>query len=493
MGRQKNEGNLEHASEHAHDSTVAPAQAQASSPAQASAQHPHAMNHAIVGSEPPHPPLPQGKGSADLSPRPHHPDTAHAQETTATAPLAVDDIPNSPRNHRISIVLTVSLLCVMAIFILSGTWYWWNNYRRFSVSINNESMQVTGKQSLDSILKNHNYFGTKPGALKSLTGKTLKANGGEAIVIKLNSHRISPSQFDSTHLHSNDIVTVSTGSDETEGHTVEKKTIPYSATMKLGGAVQFVAQQGEDGKQEYWVGKDSGETVPKKVIAQPKTLQIDSINPRPPADKKVIALTFDDGPSQYSTPILQILKSKGVKATFMDIGNQSTQMSQIEQQMLADGNQVVSHSYSHPDLTTLNRDALRKELTSGFNALKTASNSTTRMLRAPYGSFNKETWMNSSDIVSSNILWTIDTQDWKQPGENAIKNEVMNNAYSGAIVLMHDGGGNRTQDIHVLPDIIDSLKSQGYQFVTMNELISMDGRFPDWVKNNVVAPKPDAQ
>ncbi|MFT8704542.1 polysaccharide deacetylase family protein [Bifidobacterium aquikefiricola] len=399
----------------------------------------------------------------------------------------------APRNRHTRLIAVVSLLCVLAVFISCGAWYWWNSYRRFSVYINNESVMVTGKQSLASLLESHDFFGAQAGALKSLTGKTLEAHGGEAIVVKHNSTRIASSLFNATYLHADDIITVSNGHDETEGHTVEDKAIPYAATMKSGGAVQFIAQQGEDGKQEYWVGKVSGERVPKKIIAQPKTLEIDSINPRPPAGKKVIALTFDDGPSQYSTPILQILSSKGVKATFMDIGNQSARMPQIEQQMLANGNQVVSHSYSHPDLTKLSRDALRKELNSGFDAIKTASNSTTRMLRAPYGSFTKETWMNCSDIISSNILWTIDTQDWKQPGENAIKHEVLSKAYSGAIVLMHDGGGNRTQDVHVLPDIIDSLKSQGYQFVTMNELIAMDGSFPDWVQNNVAAPEPDAQ
>lgn len=416
----------------------------------------------FIGSEPPEPP----RGCSD--------------ETSAPEPVN--------NHHHRAIAVIVLFVCVAGLSAAMGSWFWWNNYRQFDISINNQTLRVTGRQSLASLLKDHHYFDKHPGRLLSVSGKTLEAHGGDPILVKRDNTRIQATQLSSTHLASGDVVTVSDGNDAVESHLVEDKTVAYATQMKNHGAIQFVAQQGQDGKQENWVGKLSHETAVKRTIQQPRDLIIDSISPKPPADKKVIALTFDDGPSSFSAPILQILKSKDAKATFMDIGDQSAAMPNIEQQMLADGNQVASHSFSHPDLTTLNRDALRKQLTAGFDAINKASNSTTRMLRAPYGSFNKQTWMNSCDLVSSNILWTIDTQDWEQPGEQQIKKQVMDNAYSGAIVLMHDGGGDRTQDVKILPEIIDGLKSQGYQFVTIDELIAMDSRFPTWVRNNEVAP-----
>ncbi|MFT9392953.1 polysaccharide deacetylase family protein [Bifidobacterium sp.] len=423
-------------------------------------------------------PAPRKAGAAQERPR-----SMSDDETGRQAGVAG----HQGNRHAFMAAVLLLFVCLIASAV-GGTWYWWNNFRQFTVSINNETLHVTGRDSLSSILEGHHYFGKRPGALLSISGKHLKAEGGQAVRITCNGSPLSSAESKSTRLASDDVVTVSDGGNRTEGHAVKERTIPYSASMKLGGAVQFVSQQGSDGEMEYWVGSISHESVDKRVIRQPRNLEIDSINPKPPAGKKVIALTFDDGPSEYSSQILQILKGKGAKATFMDIGDQSVAMPQVERQMISDGNQVVSHSDSHPDLTTLNHDELRKELTSGFDALRKASGSTTRMLRAPYGSFNEKTWLQTSDIVGSNVLWTIDTQDWKQPGEDAIRQQVLSNAYSGAIVLMHDGGGNRTQDVHVLPGIIDALKSQGYQFVTVNELISMDSRFPSWVQKDEVAP-----
>ena len=107
------------------------------------------------------------------------------------------------------------------------------------------------------------------------------------------------------------------------------------------------------------------------------------LNPRPEG-KKVIALTFDDGPSKYSGPILDILKEKGVKATFLR-GRGVPVVPDAEKRMLEEGHQVASHSNTHPDMPTLSRDALRAEIIAGFSNMKKASGHVTKVLRAPYG------------------------------------------------------------------------------------------------------------
>jgi peptidoglycan/xylan/chitin deacetylase (PgdA/CDA1 family) len=397
-------------------------------------------------------------------------------------------IPSSSKNSRTRI--TVTVLCLVATVLTAfSVWFWWNNFRRFTVQVNHTAIQVTGRQTLAEVLSEHRNFDKKPGKLLSLTGKTLEDEGGAPISVTYNNAAIKDDEFSDTFMHEGDTLTVSNGRNTSERHTVHEKDIPFTTSMSTGGAIQFVEQQGKAGKQQYWVGDRSGDTVDKSVITKPTELKIASLSPKPPAGKKVIALTFDDGPSSFTAPILDILKSKGAKATFFDIGTQSAEMPQMERRILAEGNQVASHSNSHPDLTTLGRDALRKELNAGFNAISTASGTTSRMLRAPYGAFNKQCWSDASDMVSSNIVWTTDTLDWKRPGEQAIKDQVLKHAYSGAIVLMHDGGGDRSEDVHVLPSIIDSLQSQGYQLVTVNDLISMDSRFPQWVAKNEVAPQ----
>ena len=85
------------------------------------------------------------------------------------------------------------------------------------------------------------------------------------------------------------------------------------------------------------------------------------------------------------------------------------------------------------------------------------------------------------------MLWNIDTLDWKRPGAAAITSMVLDNAFNGAIVLMHDGGGNRAQDVEALPGIIDGLRGAGYELVTVSELMDKDDRFPDAVVEGDVA------
>ena len=90
------------------------------------------------------------------------------------------------------------------------------------------------------------------------------------------------------------------------------------------------------------------------------------------------------------------------------------------------------------------------------------------------------------------MLWNIDTLDWKRPGAQAIVDGVLSNAYNGAIALMHDGGGNREQDIEALPAIIDGLRAQGYELVTVSELMATDSRFPREVVEGAVKMPKDA-
>lgn len=164
-----------------------------------------------------------------------------------------------------------------------------------------------------------------------------------------------------------------------------------------------------------------------------------------------------------------------MKATFFDLGEEALAMPTLEQRMVKEGHQVASHSVSHPYLPNMSAQELRKEITTSFADLKEASGTVTRTLRAPYGAFGVQQWKDAATVLDRNVLWTIDTLDWKRPGAKAIHDEVMKNAYNGAIALMHDGGGDRTQDIQALPGIIDDLKKQGYSFVTIDELCEMGG------------------
>jgi peptidoglycan/xylan/chitin deacetylase (PgdA/CDA1 family) len=102
----------------------------------------------------------------------------------------------------------------------------------------------------------------------------------------------------------------------------------------------------------------------------------------------------------------------------------------------------------------------------------------TTIVRPPYGDFNQNSWLMSQGAMSASILWNQDTRDWEVPGVDAIVNNALNSIQPGSIILMHDGGGNRDQDVEALPRIIEQLQANGYRLVTISELLASDPDIP---------------
>ena len=103
----------------------------------------------------------------------------------------------------------------------------------------------------------------------------------------------------------------------------------------------------------------------------------------------------------------------------------------------------------------------------------------TTAFRPPYGDFNEKAWLNSGGLASVSVIWNQDSEDWRRPGVDAIVANSEKGVTSGSIILMHDGGGNRDQDVEALPRIIEDLQGQGYEFVTVSELMQSDDSIPD--------------
>ncbi|MBT1179886.1 polysaccharide deacetylase family protein [Bifidobacterium vespertilionis] len=382
-------------------------------------------------------------------------------------------------------MVAIVLAVIVAIGGLgtAGGWYWYNNLRQYPVIVDGQIVNIRNGHSIERILQDNADFQKVPGRLISLTGKVLDDKGGEPIKVTVNGVEVPQDKLASTHLKEQDEVTLENGADKEEEHEDKVEVIPHGkkATNIVTGGIIQLHLPGSDGTKETWVGKVSGEVVDKGVTKEPVDEQITALTPHVPADRKVIALTFDDGPSEYTPKMLDIFKEKGVHVTFFNIGTQSAEMKDTVKRMVDEGHQVGSHSNTHPFLPKLSDDGLRSELTAGFDGLASAG-VTSRMFRSPYGAFTNKDWERAGDLISTNVLWDIDTLDWKMPGAQAIHDTVLKQAHNGAIALMHTGGGNREQDIEALPGIIDDLKAQGYEFVTVGELMAMDQkqRFPEW-------------
>ena len=389
------------------------------------------------------------------------------------------------------VAIVLAVILVLAGLGGGGGWYWYNNLRQYPVLVDGKVVTIRNGQSLKTILDDNAYFGKTPGRLISVNGKVIDGQVGNPVEVAVNGVDVPEDKLASTRLKEQDEITLTNGTDKDEDHEVKVETIPHAkkATNIVTGGIIQLHLPGADGTKETWVGKVSGETVDKGVTKEPVDEQITALTPHVPSDKKVIALTFDDGPSQYTAPMLDIFKDKGVHVTFFNIGTQSAEMKSIVQRMVDEGHQVGSHSNTHPFLPKLSDDAIRSEIAAGFDGLE-QSGVNSRMIRSPYGAFANKDWDRVGDMLSTNVLWDIDTLDWKMPGAQAIHDTVLKEAHNGAIALMHTGGGNREQDIEALPSIIDDLKAQGYEFVTVGELMAMDQqqRFPDWAIKGELPP-----
>ncbi len=192
--------------------------------------------------------------------------------------------------------------------------------------------------------------------------------------------------------------------------------------------------------------------------------------------RKEIALTFDDGPWYQTPQFLSLLERYHVPATFFEIGDQIAEYGQggaIERRMLADGDMIGDHTWNHPNVSSGGAFA-RTEIVEAAEAIKRATHGFEPCLfRAPYGAVSPRLLSLARSLGFTTIQWDIDPRDWARPGVAAIYENVLDNAHPGAIVEEHDGGGDRSETLAALPTEIRVLRSRGYQFVTVTQLLGM--------------------
>jgi peptidoglycan/xylan/chitin deacetylase (PgdA/CDA1 family) len=187
-----------------------------------------------------------------------------------------------------------------------------------------------------------------------------------------------------------------------------------------------------------------------------------------------IALTFDDGPGPYTIELLKVLERYHVKATFFAIGEMLRYFSQATVRELKDGDVVGDHTETHPPLATLSAHDQYEELFEQLARIELVGGPRPVLFRPPYGSFNATTMRELAKLHLLMVLWSVDTGDYLMPGVAVIVERALAGAHPGAIILMHDGGGNRSQTIAALPEIITRLRSEGYDLVTIPRLLADD-------------------
>ena len=187
-----------------------------------------------------------------------------------------------------------------------------------------------------------------------------------------------------------------------------------------------------------------------------------------------VALTFDDGPGQYTSQIVAHLQSYGVQATFFSIGRYATQFSASLQEELAGGNAVGNHTLTHPHLTTLSPSAIFQELREAQDTLFDTGGTRPKLFRPPYGEYNEQVLAAASQLGLTVVTWSAAADDWNdpQPSADAIASRILSAAENGAIFLLHEGGGDRANTVASLPAIITGLQARGLHLVTLPQMLA---------------------
>jgi peptidoglycan-N-acetylglucosamine deacetylase len=243
-------------------------------------------------------------------------------------------------------------------------------------------------------------------------------------------------------------------------------------------------------------GAQDSNSTPSPTPSPPKAATYAQVR----VDQPYIAMTFDDGPSAENTPrLLEMLKQRNIKATFFLIGQNAAANPDLVRRILADGNEVGNHSWTHPQLSKLSDDRVTAEITKTQDAIKDASGYSPTLLRPPYGAITprQREWIENQFGLNV-ILWSVDPFDWKRPGASVITQRILSQARPGSIILSHD---IHKQTVDAMPATLDGLIAKGFKFATVSQLIAMnkpkpppsqaaEGERPRSTKNRKSLPVP---
>lgn len=187
-----------------------------------------------------------------------------------------------------------------------------------------------------------------------------------------------------------------------------------------------------------------------------------------------VALTFDDGPGQYTPQVLAVLQHYRVRATFFFIGQHIAQFPAFLREGLAGGNALGNHTFTHPHLTTLSLASIHQELNTTQSAVLKETGTRPTLFRPPYGEYNEDVVTAANKLGLSIVTWNAEANDWltPQPSAGTIAERILCAASNGAIFLLHEGGGNRANTVEALPAIITGLQARGFTLVTIPQMLA---------------------
>ncbi len=302
-----------------------------------------------------------------------------------------------------------------------------------------------------------------PGNRVDVQGQVLVKGGGLPPLLLRNGQQVTPDSV----VRGGDCLTVLPGRDVREPLVTRVRLLDpvlrgAAERRAAAGGVPYV------GLRRVERGRFSGK------LAQVETAQVAPLVGSSAERRRLIALTFDDGPSpSYTPPLLALLEQYSVRATFFQLGVCAVGHPDLVRAVAAAGHEIAVHSWGHPQYPRMSSAQVTEDLRRCLNLFRTlVPDAAIRWMRPPYGATNASVKAAIESVGLKQILWNVDTNDWRRPGGSVIYQRIMAGAHHGAVVLMHDGGGPREGTLEGVRQAIPALLARGYELVTLSELMS---------------------
>lgn len=247
------------------------------------------------------------------------------------------------------------------------------------------------------------------------------------------------------------------------------------------------------------LGTDNTEAIPEEIVTEETTIATEAVVTEPVTEavteqiitydppvkelpslsasgsidpsRPMVAITFDDGPSQHTDRLLDILATHGGKATFFLVGGNVDYRPDTVKRITADGHEIGGHGIDHKQLTRLSSDEVMRQLSSPRERMYAITGTDSYLVRPPYGAYNDEVKRIAAGLGIVFVNWSVDTLDWKYRNAETVHNKIMNSAYDGAIILCHD---IHKTTVDAMETVIPALIAKGYQLVTVSDLLSIN-------------------
>lgn len=394
-------------------------------------------------------------------------------------PPTVDPYGPRPKRSRKKLAVFGAAAAVLALVAVGVGLYAYFNPAPVGVTVNGIALSVSPTITVQQLEDEAVAAGMEApahGNHLAIDGSMLAEGGGEPYTVTIDG---AVAGSDSVELHEGSQVVFENGADTTEAFTTEEVPAPPQVERVGTGAIHAYIP-GTSGTINRKTGTESGIQV-DEITTEPVNGQLKCYN-ADTGGEKVIALTFDDGPwanPDTTRQILDILEENDARATFFTVGNCIKNASDQVKRAFDAGHEVLTHSRDHAkgdgngvDLTRMDPEDQIAEITEGYDAIEAVTGvAPATIIRAPGGNFDGDILTTLAPYVTYEIGWNIDTMDWSRPGVEEVEKQLMR-AGSGDIVLMHDGGGDRSETVEALKTCLPKLKKEGYRFVTVSELLA---------------------